>query len=214
MKTYEDLGVSGAKPPTRKERPQLWAMIRDAGKATFEIALVVNFDRVSRDVADAAWIRKEFERSGVRLAETSSPELDSRSPSGKLMYGIKATMAEFERGLLIERTKRGMAQLKEEGRWAGRVPHGFAIGEDGKLALDDRGRKVRAMVLKNPRVTAKIVQRQLGIAKYKEAWNLLASVKAHGRLSATTPQSGVEYPTPSVPLAPSPKLGEGNLPQN
>jgi len=203
VKLYMDLGVSGAKPPTKEARPQLWSMIRDAKKGIFEVALVVNFDRISRDTADAGWIRKEFEINGVRMAETSSPDLDSRTPTGKAMYGMKAVFAELERELIRERTKRGMAEGKEQGKHMGRPPAGFAIGEGGRLVLDNRGVKVLSLLKRNPKVNAQILQKALEIKKYKDAWTLLRSVKAHAGDPSATPQIEAVPPVSTGPQPPS-----------
>ena len=48
--------------------------------------------------------------------------IDTRSPTGKLMITMLAAIAEFERGLLLERQREGVAKAKQEGKYKGRQP--------------------------------------------------------------------------------------------
>ena len=48
--------------------------------------------------------------------------IDTRSPTGKLMITMLAAIAEFERGLLLERQREGVAKAKQDGKYKGRMP--------------------------------------------------------------------------------------------
>ena len=62
FKLYSDPGISGTVPP--EDRPGLAELMDDSKKSLFDIVLVVNFDRLSRDSGDASYIRKEVTISG------------------------------------------------------------------------------------------------------------------------------------------------------
>jgi DNA invertase Pin-like site-specific DNA recombinase len=49
-------------------------------------------------------------------------QIDTRSPTGKLMVTMLAAIAEFERGLLLERQREGVAKAKADGKYKGRKP--------------------------------------------------------------------------------------------
>ncbi len=185
---YVDEGISG----TIFNRPALAMMRKDAKRTKdFELILMVDFDRIARDNADAALIRKELAEYGVRVAETSAPDMDSSSATGKLIYGIKGVVAEFERSLLVERVKRGMAIGKAQGKKMGRPPAGYEVTTNkGFLILSPIGEKTVELLKANPKLTAPILQRELGLTKYKEAYDLLDSIKKNnGASQLGKPQS-------------------------
>jgi site-specific DNA recombinase len=175
---YQDEGVSG----TVFDRPGLRKMRQDARKGLFDLVLVVNFDRLSRDNSDAALIRKELQSYGVGVAETVAPDLDSASTTGKLIFNVKSTMAEFEHDLISERTSRAMKYAQSSGRHMGRPPFGFYIREDGKLALDETGEKARKLLEMNPKMGPGMLARELGVDYFK-ARRLIQNVL---RLSSTS----------------------------
>jgi DNA invertase Pin-like site-specific DNA recombinase len=125
---YVDTGISG----TVFDRPALQALRKDVkSKSLFELVLMVNFDRIARDNADSSLVRKEFAGRGVRVAETSAPDMDSGSTTGKLVYGIKGVVAEFEHDMISERTKRAMAMAKSKGKALGRPAWGSRSTQRG-----------------------------------------------------------------------------------
>lgn len=192
---YVDEGISG----TIFDRPALRAL-RQAAKRSkeFDLVLMVDFDRIARDNADSALIRRELEEYGVKVAECSAPDMDSSSTTGKLVYGIKGVVAEFERNLLVERVKRGMAIGKQQGKHMGRPALGYDI-VDGRLVLNQQGERVLKMLRHNPRVSAFIVWKELKITEgsrggYDRARALLRTVKGHAEAT-----SGAKTPTPPGP---------------
>lgn len=81
-------------------------------------------DRLARSTADLLAVVARLEAKGVGLVILSmgGQRLDTRSPTGKLMLTMLAAIAEFERGLMLERQREGIAKAKAEGKYQGRAP--------------------------------------------------------------------------------------------
>lgn len=187
VEVYTDDGISG----TIFDRPQLRRMRRDAKAGKFNMVLAVNFDRIARDNADSSYVRKELAGWGVKMAETSAPEMDSGSATGKLVYGVKGVVAEFEHDMISERTKRAMQYAKSKGKHMGRPPSGYEIGMGGRLIPTDQARMVHSMLQDAPTISPMVVGAQFGLT-YKRAWDLLSSVRKHGVKASDDPVSEPE----------------------
>lgn len=81
-------------------------------------------DRLARSTADLLRIVDRLDRKQVGLVILSmgGQRLDTRSPTGKLMLTMLAAIAEFERGLMLERQREGIAKAKADGKYKGRAP--------------------------------------------------------------------------------------------
>jgi DNA invertase Pin-like site-specific DNA recombinase len=87
--------------------------------------VISKMDRLARSVADLLKIITELQNKGVGLrvlAMNGAGELDTLTPTGKLMLTMLGAVAEFERGLMLERQREGIAKAKAEGKYQGRVP--------------------------------------------------------------------------------------------
>jgi DNA invertase Pin-like site-specific DNA recombinase len=86
--------------------------------------VVTKPDRLARSTADLLRIVADLDRRGVGLIMLSmgGHQIDTRSPTGKLMVTMLAAIAEFERGLLLERQREGVAKAKADGKYKGRKP--------------------------------------------------------------------------------------------
>jgi len=98
---YKDEGWSGS----ILARPALDRLRDDATKGLFDAAIVNDVDRVARDVAHLGIIKRDFERKQVHLVFRKLP--GETSPTYNLMVNILGSFAEFERELIIDRTRRG-----------------------------------------------------------------------------------------------------------
>ncbi len=78
-------------------------------------------DRLARSTADLMGIVKTLQAKGVEL-RILSMGLDTTTPTGKLMLGVLASVAEFEREIMLERQRDGIAKAKAEGKFKGRQP--------------------------------------------------------------------------------------------
>jgi DNA invertase Pin-like site-specific DNA recombinase len=81
-------------------------------------------DRLARSTTDLLRIVDNLDRRGVGLIMLSmgGQTINTRSPTGKLMITMLGAIAEFERGLLLERQREGVAKAKADGKYKGRMP--------------------------------------------------------------------------------------------
>ena len=86
--------------------------------------VVTKPDRLARSTTDLLRIVEDLDRRGIGLIMLSmgGQKIDTRSPTGKLMVTMLAAIAEFERGLLLERQREGVAKAKADGNYKGRKP--------------------------------------------------------------------------------------------
>ncbi|MFT8246366.1 recombinase family protein [Roseomonas sp. BN140053] len=81
-------------------------------------------DRLARSVADLLSIVAQLEAKGValRVLSMGGAEVDTRTPTGRLMLTMLGAVAEFERALMLERQREGIAKAKADGKYQGRAP--------------------------------------------------------------------------------------------
>jgi DNA invertase Pin-like site-specific DNA recombinase len=86
-----------------------------------DIFVVTKLDRLARSVADLMTIIQALERKqvGVRILNLG---MDTQTPTGKLMLTVLGAIAQFEREMMLERQREGIAKAKSEGRYKGRKP--------------------------------------------------------------------------------------------
>lgn len=86
--------------------------------------VVTKIDRLARSTNDLLNIVSTLERKGValRVTDFGGGVLDTGSPTGRMLLTMMAAIAEFERAIMLERQKIGVAKAKAEGRYKGRVP--------------------------------------------------------------------------------------------
>ena len=107
--------ASGAK----KNRPELDRMLKDVRSRKVDIVLVWAFDRFARSTSHLVTTLEEFQALGVDFVSYQQ-QIDTSTPSGKLTFTVLAAIAEFEREMIRERVKAGMAAAKARGKRVGR----------------------------------------------------------------------------------------------
>lgn len=88
-------------------------------------ALVVSrLDRLARSTTDLLGIVAELERKrvGLRILDFGGSEMDTQSPTGRMLLTMFAAVAEWERTTMLLRQRDGIAKAKAEGRYCGRAP--------------------------------------------------------------------------------------------
>ncbi len=111
---YTDAGVSG----TQRHRPQLDALMRDARRRLFDVVLVWKFDRFARSLKHLIESLDEFSALGIDFISYTEG-VDTTTPSGQLLFHIVGAVAQFERDLIAERVRAGMAHAKSLGKHIG-----------------------------------------------------------------------------------------------
>lgn len=120
-----------------KERPRREELITAAKKRKIDCILVWKLDRWGRSLPDLITTLKELAEVGVAFVSYTET-LDLSTPSGRAMVGLLSVFAEFERDLLRERVKAGIAQARSEGRVGGR-PKSAALQEAQITKLFNQG---------------------------------------------------------------------------
>lgn len=101
------------------QRDQLEAAVDFAREG--DCLIVTKLDRLCRSVADLVAITERLRAKAVSL-RILSMNLDTTTPTGKLMLNLLGSIAEFERELMLERQREGIARAKALGRYRGRAP--------------------------------------------------------------------------------------------
>ena len=111
----EDVGSGG------QERRQRETLMRAARRRELDAIVVWRLDRWGRSLADFVSTLHELHELGVGFISLSEA-LDFTTPVGRAMAGLLAIFAEFERDILRERVKAGIAQARKRGKRHGRPP--------------------------------------------------------------------------------------------
>lgn len=114
---YIDQGVSG----TRAKRPALDRLMRDVHEGKVECVAVWKFDRFARSMQHLINALNDFRASNVEFFSLRDG-VDTSTTAGRMMFGVIASLAEFEREVIVERVRAGMQAAARRGRRAGR-PH-------------------------------------------------------------------------------------------
>ena len=112
---YIDQGYTGA----NTKRPAFAEMMKQAKKRKFEILLVWKLDRLGRSLKDLINTLDELGHLGVDFISYDN-NLDTSTPTGKLVFQIVGAVAEFEKDIIRERVKAGLENAKRKGKRLGR----------------------------------------------------------------------------------------------
>jgi DNA invertase Pin-like site-specific DNA recombinase len=101
------------------KRDQLEAALEFCRKG--DVLVVTKLDRLARSMTDLVGITARLKAKGVEL-QVLAMALDTSTPTGKLMLNLMGSFAEFEREIMLERQREGVARAKAEGKYRGRAP--------------------------------------------------------------------------------------------
>jgi DNA invertase Pin-like site-specific DNA recombinase len=158
---YIDVGVSGA----QRHRPQLDALMKDAHKRLFEVVLVWKFDRFARSLKHLIESLDEFNSLGIDFISYTEG-VDTTTPTGQLLFHIVGAVAQFERDLIAERVRAGMAHARSMGKRIGRPR--AEVDVDSAARLRSQGQSWR-QIARTLNVPASRVRRALGRSKTDQA---------------------------------------------
>ena len=133
-------------------------------------------DRLARSTTDLLRIVEELDRRGVGLIMLSMGGqcIDTRSPTGKLMITMLGAVAEFERGLLLERQREGVAKARLDGKYKGRKPTA-RVKADEVLRLNGEGLQ-RTEIARRSEIGVASVYRMLADAKSRSVLGKVVGV--------------------------------------
>jgi len=113
--TYVDNGVSGKKD----SRPQLNRMMEDAHARRFDVVVVWRFDRFCRSVSHLLRALETFNALGIQFVSLCE-QIDTNTPTGKLVFTVLGAVSEGERNLIAERVRAGLRNARAKGKRLGR----------------------------------------------------------------------------------------------
>jgi DNA invertase Pin-like site-specific DNA recombinase len=125
---YVDAGISGAKD----SRPALNKLMADAHRRRFDAVAVWKFDRFARSVSDLLRALEMFNALGVAFVSVSE-QIDTSTPTGKMVFTILGAVAELERSLIAERVRAGLRNARAKGKQLGRPRVGVDAAQIARL---------------------------------------------------------------------------------
>ena len=120
------------------ERPELQRALADGRLGRFDLMLVYRVDRLSRSVRGLAQILEELDHAHVVFRSATEP-FDTGTPAGRMMVQMLGVFAEFERAMIQERVRAGLARARSEGKRLGWPPIAPALEKRIREALATPG---------------------------------------------------------------------------
>lgn len=115
VREYVDKGISGAK----ERRPALDQLLIDCKRRAVDCVVVYRYDRFARSLRHLVNALDDFRALGVDFVSLHEG-VDTSTPNGRLVFGIFASIAEFERELIRDRVRSGLALARSHGKRLGR----------------------------------------------------------------------------------------------
>src|SRR4051812_13820572 len=130
---FTDVGVSGAK----EQRPQLDELLAACRKRRFDAVVVYRYDRFARSLRQLVNALAEFEALGIQFVSLHEG-VDTTTPNGRLVFGIFASIAEFEQELIRDRVRSGIAAARARGKRLGRPRRHVDVSQVAALRAEGR----------------------------------------------------------------------------
>ncbi len=112
---YVDVGISGSK----EHRPELDRLLADAHRRRCDAVAVWRFDRFARSVSHLLRALETFKALGIEFVSLSE-QVDTSTPTGKMVFTVLGAVAELERSLIAERVRAGLRNARAKGKRLGR----------------------------------------------------------------------------------------------
>lgn len=138
-KEFIDQGYSGSDT----KRPAFQEMMNEAKKRKFDVLLVWKLDRLSRSMKDLVMVLNELGGLGIDFVSYDN-NLDTSTPTGKLVFHVIGAVAEFEKDIIKERVRAGLENAKRKGKKLGRPGVDDSVIEEAKV-LRGQGKSFRTI---------------------------------------------------------------------
>ena len=109
-----------------RSRPELDRMMKDAARRRFDVVMAWDVSRLGRSLRDLVDLFETLRSVGCDLF-LEQQALDTSTPAGRALLQMSGVFAEFERAMIVERTKAGMARARARGAQIGRPPASDAL---------------------------------------------------------------------------------------
>lgn len=137
---------------TKMDRPQLNSLLDKLRKD--DVIVITDLTRLSRSTKDLLNLVEIIESKGANIKSLKETWLDTTTPQGKLMFTFMAGISQFERDLISQRTKEGLASARARGRVGGR-----------KQKLDENKKKTVYNLYQKKELTVKAICEMFDITK-------------------------------------------------
>ncbi len=127
----------------RRRAPEFEALMADARRRRFDCVLVWKYDRFARTLGALIAALQEFRDLGVDFI-SHTQAIDTTTPMGRLFFHVIGSFAEFEREVIVERVKAGLANARAKGKRLGR-PVKDPGAADRVVALRANGMSLRVI---------------------------------------------------------------------
>lgn len=104
---------------TARSRPELDRLLSELRNG--DVVVVTKYDRLARSLKDLLEIVEQIQAKGAGFRSLGE-DIDTTTPAGRLIFHVFASIAQFERERIVERTKEGLAAARKRGRVGGRPP--------------------------------------------------------------------------------------------
>lgn len=137
---------------TRRDRPMLVQALDFVREG--DTLVIAKLDRLARSTSHLLEVVEHLNTKQValRILDFGGSEVDTRSPQGRLILTMFAAFAEFERDLMLERQREGIAKAKRDGKYKGRKPTALAYAK-------------KAQRLREEGLSASAIAHELGISR-------------------------------------------------
>jgi DNA invertase Pin-like site-specific DNA recombinase len=160
---YVDRGISGSKD----SRPELNRLMADANRRRCDVVAVWDFSRFARSTSHLLRALETFSALGISFVSLRE-QIDTDTPTGKMVFTVLASVAELERSLIGERVRAGLRNAKAKGKRLGRPPlRELSVAEIRQLRRDRR----------RPRTSFSLLAKKYGVSVWT-AFQLCKRAKA------------------------------------
>jgi DNA invertase Pin-like site-specific DNA recombinase len=112
----------------KERRPELEKLLADCRKRRFDAVVVYRYDRFARSLRQLVNALDEFRALGIDFVSLHEG-VDTSTPNGRLIFGIFASIAEFERELIRDRVRSGLAHARAKGVSLGRPGRSLDVSQ-------------------------------------------------------------------------------------
>ena len=165
VEVFEDAGISGAKG--RDKRPAFDALLTAVHRREVQIVMAFAVDRLGRSLPDLVAFLSDIQTSGADLY-LHQQNVDTSSPSGRMLFQMLAVFAEFERSIITSRINAGLARARANGVQFGRPNLSLERRTKVQKALGD-GLSIRAVAKATGVSTASVQRIKRSMATVEEA---------------------------------------------
>lgn len=171
-----DVVVDAGASAKTLDRPGLTRVLSMVKRGEVDAVVVMKLDRLTRSVADLGTLVERYFQKAALLSV--SEQIDTRTAGGRLVLNVLASVAQWEREAIGERTATAMKHKASKGERVGAIPYGFALAADGvalveveaEQAVMAEARTLRAAGLSLRTVAAELARRGF-VARAGRAFN-------------------------------------------